>query len=406
VELRRLDLDERELGGHEEAVQRDEQECDEQAGDHGFGLVSRLALRYSLAMRIAALATSALALALCYAPPAWSCGAASAPGSYVRLAAEKTIIVWDGAKGIEHFLRKPVFEGDPKDFGFFVPTPKVPEVAKVDPRAFAELEALVPLPGLAVATAGAPGGARGGGGAVTVEQTVRIDDFELVTLRAGDAHALVDWLGAHGYATRPSLEAWARRYVLSGWVLSAMRYAPKDGVARGGTIDTPAVRLSFAIGEPFYPYTEAPPDAGEELAFHARTKARPAPRALDLWVVAADEVVATSGGKPVETDGTAGPAKVGVAAVAGARLSDALARGEAWLPAGTRSTWTVTRFREVGQRTAFDDLVFRSAGAATGDESEGAPSRLLPLGLALATILGALALVYVLGLTDRSRPER
>ena len=333
-------------------------------------------------------------------PRAAACGAVAPSGSYVRLAAEKTIVIWDAAKKTEHFLRRPVFEGDPKDFGFLVPTPVVPEVAKVDAHVFAEMAALVPAP--ATATAGmVGGGAGGGGGAVVVAQTVRLGDFELVTLRAGDARALVDWLGAHGYASRPSLEMWARRYVVRGWVLNAMRYAPEGGAARARTIEAPAVRLSFATETPFYPYTEAPPDPREEQAFLARNKGAPKTRPLDLWVISAGEVEAREGQIAVGTDESPGPVRVAVASVPSWRLEAALA-SSSWFGVRARDTWTVTRFREDAlQRTAWDDLTFDAPRGEADDEQPPDRSRALPLVL----VAGAVLLALWLAFTDRSRPE-
>ncbi len=362
-------------------------------------------------MRIGIVA-AALAVALAAsadAPHARACGAAAPAGSYVRLASERTIILWDAAKKTEHFLRRPVFEGDPKDFGFFVPTPVVPEVAKVDPRVFAEMDALVPAPPSPIGGKGVGGGGGApGGAAVIVEQTVRLDDFELVTLRAGDARALVEWLGAHGYATRPSLEMWARRYVARGWVLSAMRYAPGGGGggARARVIEAPPLRLSFAIAAPFYPYTEAPPDAREEQAFIARTKSPPHHRPLDLWVVAAGEVEAREGDALVGTDDAPGPAKVAVADVPAFRLEGALASSsQTWFPSRTRETWTVTRFREDAlHRTAFDDLTFEAPRGSSGGDDAPAPDT--SRRLALAIVAAVVALAIALALTDRSSPAR
>jgi Uncharacterized protein conserved in bacteria (DUF2330) len=347
----------------------------------------------------------ALGLHLAHAPAAAACGAVAAAGSYVRLASEKTIVVWDAEKKTEHFLRKPVFEGDPKDFGFLVPTPVVPEVAKVDARVFAEMEALVPAPATATAGGGVGGGVGRGGGAVVVEQTVRLGDFELVSLRAGDARALVDWLGSHGYASRASLEMWAQRYVARGWVLNAMRYAPENAEAVARTIEAPAVRLSFAIEAPFYPYTEAPPDAREEQAFVARSKTPPRPRPLDLWVVAAGEVEAREGDAPVGKGETPGPQRVAVASVPSWKLEGALVGSSSWLRVRARDTWTITRFREdVLQRTAWDDLTFDAPRGA--EHGRDAPSPDTSRAVALGIVAAAVVLALVLALTDRSPPAR
>lgn len=350
---------------------------------------------------------SVLGMQLALARPALPCGAVAPAGSYVRLASEKTILVWDAENKREHFLRKPVFEGDPKDFGFLVPTPVVPEVAKIDDSVFAEMAALVPA-SLPAPTPGRVGGGAGGSAAaVVVEQTVRLGDFELVTLRAGDARALVDWLASHGYASRPSLEMWARRYVVRGWVLNAMRYAGEGAGTREGPasrarkIEAPAVRLSFAIETPFYPYTEAPPDPREEQAFAMRSKAAPRTRPFDLWVVAAGEVEAREGDALVGTEETPGPRRVGGGQVPSWRLEGALAGSGAWLRVRARDTWTVTRFREDAlARTAFDDLTFEAPRGGPGDEPT-VPDR--SRNVALAIVAAVVAFALAISFTDRSR---
>jgi hypothetical protein len=332
-------------------------------------------------------AAAAFALACATRGDARACVAVSAPGSYVRLEAEKTLIVWDARARVEHFVRKPVFEGDPKAFGFIVPTPVKPEVAKESDELFERLDALVPMPDAhakgtpraAVAVAQA---------AVEVEQRVRIDDFELVTLRAADAGALVEWLGKNGFANRPEIGVWAQKYVARAWVFNAMRYAG----AQGKKAQTPTVRLSFAIERPFYPYTEAPPAPAEEQAFVARSRAPLAPRPLDLWVVAEDEVDARPGGPP----------KVAHAAASPEALAQALGATAAWgFDPRARASWTVTRFHEsVVKRTAFDDLVFEPIGGA----EDHAPRR-PPIALIVAALAAALGIAIALA-TDRSPRER
>ena len=346
---------------------------------------------------------AALLFCVLHARVAAPCGAVAGDGAFVRLAAEKTLIVWDPETKTEHFVRLPLFEGDPKDFGFFVPTPVVPAVAKVDAAMFDELDRLVPNPEKGDALGGAPRAAAAAAAPVVVEQTVRLDDFELVTLRATDTHALIGWLRAHEFASRPSLELWARRYVVRGWVLNAMRYAPQ-GPVKPRQVQTPAVRLSFAIETPFYPYTEAPPVTADEDAYVARTRRPLAPRPLDLWVVAPTEVEARMGGELAGVAGAPGPARVGTGSVASAPLATLLQPASWNFRPETRATWTITRFREdTVRRTAFDDLTFVEPGASgDGGDDRGGAARYVPF----VVLLGAIALALVLALTDRSRPER
>jgi Uncharacterized protein conserved in bacteria (DUF2330) len=317
-----------------------------------------------------------------------ACAAVTAPGSYVRLEAEKTLIVWDARAKVEHFVRRPVFEGDPRAFGFLVPSPVKPEVAKEDGALFDRLDALVPF-GVAAAAAvhqGAPKAAP----PVTIEQRVRIDDFEIVTLRAEDGAALTRWLATNGFADRPDIGAWAQKYVTRGWVFNAMRYAPA-GAAVARAVDTPTIRLSFPIETPFYPYTEAPPAPADEQAYRTRTRSRAAPRALDLWVISDDELEARAAGKP------AGPENVGHGAVSAQALATALGPTRTWgLDLDARPTWTVTRFHEETlRRTAFDDLAFVPKGGA--NDSDPPPTKRALWLLAAFIVLAGMAVALADG---------
>jgi len=342
--------------------------------------------------RLVAAAAIALACAL-HTADTRACVAVAAPGSYVRLEAEKTLIVWDARAKVEHFVRKPVFEGDPKAFGFIVPTPVKPEVGKESDVLFARLDAFVPIPAPRAA-AKAEAVAAAAAAPVVVEQRVQIDAFELVTLRAADAGALVDWLGKNGFASRPEIGVWAQKYAARDWVFNAMRYTGAEGTR----VETPTVRLSFATEKPFYPYTEAPPAPAEEQAFFARTKSAMTPRPLDVWVVAEREVDARAGGKP------AGPEKVARAEASPDVLARVLGTTAAWkLEPTSSSTWTITRFHEsVVRRTAFEDLVFESSGAQDEDDERASKTPIAFLVVAAAAALGiAIALA-----TDRSPRER
>jgi hypothetical protein len=290
-----------------------------------------------------------------------------------------------------------VFEGDPKAFGFIVPTPVKPEVGKESDELFDRLDALVPIPTPEVDGKGAPSVAVAAAAApVAVEQRVQIDDFELVTLRATDATALVDWLAKNGFANRPEIGAWAEKYVARAWVFNAMRYAPKSN-AEGTNVATPTVRLSFAIDAPFYPYTEAPPAPAAEQAFVVRTGTPLPPRPLDLWVVAEDGVDARAGGK------LAGPEKVAHVVASPEVLTSALGPTSDWrFDPRAKRAWTVTRFQENSvRRVAFDDLVFEPPLMAAPDDETSTKTW-----MALVVVAAAAALGLAFALTDRSSRER
>ena len=366
---------------------------------------------YSRDMRTLAVFAAVLVVICCIfrVSDAQACAVAYESGSFVRLAGEQTVIVWDAEKKIEHFIRKPAFLGDPRTFGFVVPTPAVPVIAKASEEVFAALARLIPqetataLSGVPMAAAAAP---------VEVEQRVQIDDFEVVTLRATDADALGEWLRKNGFMDRPTLRKWSERYLARGWLLNAMRYAPISGAdKRPGRVETPTVRLSFTIDEPFYPYTEAPPEPADEASFLARNaSARQDARPLALWVVSAQQMRAFEGNKPVadtREHPMSGPRVTGRAPIASNVLATALGDTKAWgFEPRSRAIWQLTQLNEEATvRTAFDDLVFRPVSAAIGTPA-GDPAqdhrtrnkRTLGLLLLLAVALG-LAVAFS---TDRS----
>jgi hypothetical protein len=175
-------------------------------------------------------------------------------------------------------------------------------------------------------------------------------------------------------------------------VFNAMRYAP-EGPRAPDRVETPTVRLSFAIAAPFYPYTEAPPAPVAEQAFMMSARGPSRPRALDVFVVASEELEGRAGGAH------AGPATVARAEVPSASLADALGGGAGWgFDPRARAKWTVTRMHEeVYRRTAFEDLVFEPPSAPStavgGSEDEGgAPKSALAWAIVLAAVAVGLAI--------------
>src|SRR6476646_173620 len=61
------------------------------------------------------------------------------------LAYEQTLIVYDADKRREHFVRDVVFSASREPFGFVVPTPARPEVAKVKKSPFPKLRDSFPF---------------------------------------------------------------------------------------------------------------------------------------------------------------------------------------------------------------------------------------------------------------------
>jgi hypothetical protein len=322
-------------------------------------------------LALAAIVTASALTSFMDARDADACGAAYPAGTFVRLSSERTVIVWDKANKTEHFIRKPVFEGDPKSFGFFVPTPTVPKIAKERDELIGRVAALVPsLLTVGKGGGGMPGSALAAAPAVEVLQTVRVDEYEIVTLKAANADVLGDWLGKNGFVDRPSLRPWAQRYLAKGWVLNAMKYAgaPPGAHAEDGLVETPTLRFSFAIEEPFYPYTEPPPEKADEAAFHTKYGAVATPvRPLDVYVVGDMSVAPYQGAK------LAGPSVANVGEATANTLVEALGDTTGWeFDPKSRAVWKVTHLHEeTTERVAFDDIVFRQPDPRADALAEG-----------------------------------
>ncbi len=296
-----------------------------------------------------------------------ACGVAYPAGSYARVAGERAVIVWDAATKREHFIRRPTFDGDAKDFGYFMPTPTVPDVSK-ESNALIDKVASLASP-LVEGSGGAPGSAlRGGSGAVAVLQTVNIDDFEIVTLKADSSDKLGEWLKAHAFVDRPSLRAWAAPYLAKGWVISAMRYvAPATATANArhdagaaherAPVETPTLRFSFGIDAPFYPYTEPQTDAKDEAAYLTRTgKQGLETRPLFVWLVASEPLEAFQGAT------LSGPYLHASHEVPTGAITTALGDTSKWgFKPSARTTWTVTYLNQFEDRVAKEDVNFRKA---------------------------------------------
>jgi hypothetical protein len=196
-----------------------------------------------------------------------ACCPAPKSGQRVVNADQTVILIWDPATQTEHFIRKASFRADGEDFGFLIPSPKQPELEESGNEAFPFLAKLtepevqkVPRPSgmqcgcsdgqtrKALATAA-------GRPAVEVRAEKEVAGFHAVVLEATSAKDLVHWLKEHDYAYSPAIEAWAKPYVDSGWMITALKVAAgKAGEAK--TVDAGALRLSFKTDRPLFPYRE------------------------------------------------------------------------------------------------------------------------------------------------------
>lgn len=210
------------------------------------------------------------------------------------LAYEQALIVHDAVKGREHFIREIVFRAGNETFGFVVPTPTLPEVAKVDKSPFSSLRERfpyeIPPPGLTGRGEGIGLGAlgglgHGGGGGVTVVDVQKVGSFTAFVLAADDAAGLAKWLKDNGLVSTPETDPWLSHYVKAKFYFVAMRYDPASDkekkpadpaakIAPERTEKAEVVRISFDTPRAYYPYYEPEKPAGMAAG----------PRLVEVWL--------------------------------------------------------------------------------------------------------------------------
>lgn len=336
------------------------------------------------------LCASVLACALAFvaaAPSAAACGGFFSrrpvpPEQRPTLSREKVLIVHDAARSREHFIREVAFRRADERFGFVVPTPSLPEVAKVDSTPFTKLRQQFAF--AAPQAASGSGGGRGSGtgfggrgGGMQVLAVEKVGSFTAFTLAATDAGALAGWLKKNGLVSTPEADLWLEHYVRMGFYYVAMRYDPPSDATkrRSAAIEAETLRISFDTPVAYYPYFE--PEAK-----HSTT----APRLLEVWYVGSHPVVPvaeyTQEGRPARW---VRPMQAGQDdRDARQKLSETLdPQLAALLPAGPLVVQTFQDQKR--RRTGFKDVLFASTQRRLDPETR---QKLEPL---LAVLDGALA---------------
>jgi hypothetical protein len=326
-------------------------------------------------MRTLSFATVLAVASLAIATPvsdASACGgffsARPNPERRPSLAYEQALIVHDAVKGREHFIREIVFRASDETFGFVVPTPTLPEVAKVDKSPFSTLRETFPFEipppgggkgeGFGLGSLGGLG--RGAGPGVSVLDVQKVGSFTAFVLAADDAAALAKWLKDNGLVSSPETDPWLAHYVKAKFYYVAMRYDPpaKDAKpsalagappkAAGKQNKTEVVRISFDTPRAYYPYyePEKPPGMAD------------GPRLLEIWL-------ATHGSttQPIAVSKRDGKAQLLRPFGEGQRfdearegLTKAMGKDASLLPEGTVQ---LQRFMDQKQRrTGWGDVVF------------------------------------------------
>jgi hypothetical protein len=214
--------------------------------------------------------TALAALVLC-SGVASACAPAPPPGVPAVNADQTVLLIWDAATQTEHFIRQASFKTEGADLGFLVPSPTQPDLQEAGDGAFDVLGTLTapevhrvyqlrnPF-GCGMVSSGAPSSlAADAAPVVRVLEEKRVAGFNAAVLESNSATALVDWLGAHGYAYSPELAAWARPYLEAGWKITTLKVAKGPGDRGKETVAASALRLSFHTDRPLFPYREPDP---------------------------------------------------------------------------------------------------------------------------------------------------
>ena len=206
------------------------------------------------------------------------------------------MLIYDEEKKTEHSIREIAFAKADEAFGFVVPVPSKPTLAKVkDEEAFTYLRRYFPyqsglgLIGHGSGTGSGYGSGSGAGfgrGGVKVEEVRRVGSFKAYILSATDEKDLAAWLSKNRFVASKGGEAWLRHYVQLGFYYVAMRYDPPSRKKKGQSdaehpIDAETVRISFETPVPYYPYLEP-----TEPALDGES-----PRLLEVWYVGSKPVV-------------------------------------------------------------------------------------------------------------------
>lgn len=173
-----------------------------------------------------------------------ACCAVALAGVGVKFGGQSNIVIWDDKNQIEHFVRYASFDSKAENMGFIAPTPSVPEIVDVNPKAYEFLESLRPIPyQIREAKAAAPASE------VQVLQVVDTGSYIATTLKAEDPNSLTSYLKENSFELTPGVKEWADFYIKKKWLLTAFKLKKsKEALA------LKPVRMSFKTSEPFNPF--------------------------------------------------------------------------------------------------------------------------------------------------------
>jgi len=213
-----------------------------------------------------------------FSAPATPCGAFATRASRTvpNVVVEQTMIVFDPEREQEHFVRELAIRDPGPGFGFVIPVPERPVVAKVEIGPFDRLARTFPV-GSRFSLGGVAKGSGGGNSAaapVSVLSHEKVGSFTAFVLAASDANALQKWFSDNQLLVPPETQAWLTQYVKLRFYLVALRYEAQEIDQKSTTWRGETVRISFKSALPFYPYREPTPPTPNA-----------APRELAVWLV-------------------------------------------------------------------------------------------------------------------------
>jgi len=220
-----------------------------------------------------------VAASLAATVPVIPCCVVGPDGKPIQFAGQQNIVIWNEAERIEHFIRKPEFQTNGKDFGFIAPTPSIPQIAAVDEQAFQTVDSVAPI------YAFGPLGASGGGSPreVQIVQSVNVGQYRAIAVAPTDPDLLNDWLKKNEYVMNPEVARWVNYYLEKGWYLTAFKYQNPEAER------TAAIRMTFRTQHAFNPYyvpkgTGKTPGSSLHLFFVSAGEQRPVIGNATPWV--------------------------------------------------------------------------------------------------------------------------
>lgn len=190
-------------------------------------------------MRTAVISLALLALA---SSPMLADGGFFPPEHGVAHTSDQRAVIVDHG-GSETIVLQTAYEGDRSDFAWVIPVPDLISAAQsvgtVDAGIFDTLHQITAPRRLTWTSSSAACGCSGSDGGASVEdgvtvwETLRVDDYDVAVLSAGESADLTAWLNANGYGFPDGQGDTLQYYIDRGSYFVALKIAPSE-IQRGG----------------------------------------------------------------------------------------------------------------------------------------------------------------------------